>query len=408
MAITLDKTKYIMVFSINKNEEIIQFNRECEKITGYSRDEALGKNIFNFLIPKDESVKWYKILDSIRKNNFVDNIILSFLTKNGSKISVSCSTFPVDPSKMENLEICFVGETVHQDYPTHSSSIENLKDLNPSSSGFDDKNLVEIFTDNAKVSQEKEKEKKTSLDKVRSSAKEEIKNLFSRWLYLFFDAVGANKKKEELQAIARELDERRVLLNALEAELLEEKKELNKRRHEFSKWRDKLEFLEKEIEDRWVELENQEKLFRDYLASKSMKGSRLRYIKGDLGLSNVCGDTGRYESRRLVLDKIPDCAAVVYRGILMDVNSSFVELLGYEMDEVLGKSLFDFVAPESLEEVKRYYLHRLKGKEVSSFETFILGKDNRKINVEINIKPSSYGGEKTNIVVIKNLMNKEF
>ena len=148
-------------------------------------------------------------------------------------------------------------------------------------------------------------------------------------------------------------------------------------------------------------------MFRDHLASNYRKGLRIRHIKGDLGLFDVSNEVGKDESRRLVLDKIPECAAVIYRGILMEANSSFVELLGYEMDEVLGKSLFDFVAPENLEEIKRYYLSRLKGDGVSSFETFILTRDNKKMNVEINIKPSSYNGEKANVVVIKNLMSKK-
>ncbi len=406
MIITLDNHKDPLVFGINKNQEIIQFNRECEKITGYSRDEALGKKIFNFLISKDEAVKWEKILDSIRRDTLVGDIILLFLTKNGSKISVSCNTFPVDFSKAETGDICFVGEVINIDQSAHISSIESLNNLNKASSDFDDKNLEEIFSEDVVSSQEKVDEQ-TNLDKVRSYAREDIKNLFGKWLYFFFDTVGADKKKEELRAIARELDERRVLLNALEAELLQEKKELNERRFEFSKWRDKLEFLEKEIEDRWLELENQEKLFRDHLASTSRKDLRLRHIKGDISSPNFSDDMGKDDSRRLVLDKIPERAAVIYRGILMQANSSFVELLGYEMDDVLGKSLFDFVAPENLEEIKRYYLNRLKGEEISNFETIILTKDNRKMNVEINIKPSSYNGEKANIVIIKNLINKE-
>jgi len=403
MTITLDTHEDLMVFSINKNEEIIQFNRECEKITGYSRAEVLGKNIFNFLISKDETDNWKKILDSIRKDNRANDIILSFLTKNVTKISVSCNTFPVNARGAEAGDICFVGKLIKSDYSTHGSSIEDLGNINQTSPEFDDKNLEEIFSNGIVRSKEKEN-KQTNLHKIRSSVREDIKNMFGRWMYLFFDTVGANKKKEELQAIARELDERRVLLNALEAELLEDKKELNKRRFEFSKWRDKLEFLEKEIEDRWVELENQEKLFRDHLISK--KGLQLRHIKGELDLSSASNVVGKVESRHLVLDRTPECTAVVYRGILMEANRSFVELLGYEMDEVLGKSLFDFVAPEDLEEIKRYYLNRLKGEEVSSFETFILGRDKKKINVEIDIKPSSYDGENVNIVVIKNLMNK--
>jgi len=402
MTITPGSNKYILMFGVNKNKEVIQFNSECERITGYSREEVLGKNIFNFLISKDEAAKWEEVFDSIKKDDFVGDVILPLLTKNGSKIFVSCNTFPIDLSKAETGDICFIGEITNQDYPIKTPSIEDSYNQKHTSLQHDDKNLEEIFFDNVVTSKEVEEPKK--FDKIRSSARQDVKNLFGKWFYFFFDTVGANKKKEELQAIARELDERRVLLNALEAELLEEKKELNNRRNEFSKWRDKLEFLEKEIEDRWLELENQEKMFRDRLASVSGKGLRFKPIKGEVGSSTFSGNIDKDESHHLVLDKIPACAAVIYRGILMQANGSFLELLGYGKDEVLGKSLFDFVAPENLEEIKRYYIDRLKGEEISSFETFIMTRDNKKMSVEINIKPSSYNGEKANLVVIKNLI----
>jgi len=171
MAITLDTHKDLLIFGINKNEEIIQFNRECEKITGYSRDEVLGKKIFDFLISKDEAVKWEKILDSIRKDTLVGDIILPFLTKNGSKISISCSTFPVELSKAEAGDICFVGKLVKPDYSTRGSSIENSNNLDQASSEFDDKNLEEIFSNNVITPKEKENKQKNflSLDRKRKN-----------------------------------------------------------------------------------------------------------------------------------------------------------------------------------------------------------------------------------------------
>ena len=40
----------LLVVGIDKNGKIVQFNRECEKATGYDRNQVLNKRIFDFLI----------------------------------------------------------------------------------------------------------------------------------------------------------------------------------------------------------------------------------------------------------------------------------------------------------------------------------------------------------------------
>ena len=100
-----------------------------------------------------------------------------------------------------------------------------------------------------------------------------------------------------------------------------------------------------------------------------------------------------------ILDKIPESAAIVQRGILRQVNRPFMDLIGYEVDELVKKSLFDFIVPEGFSGIEEYYLNRLKGESVSSFETMFLTKDNIKLTVEVNLKPTVFNGEKAEIAV---------
>ena len=95
------------------------------------------------------------------------------------------------------------------------------------------------------------------------------------------------------------------------------------------------------------------------------------------------------------------------RGILKQVNRSFVELLGYDMNLFLEKSLLDFIAPEGISGIEEYYLRRLKGGVVSNYETVFLTKNDDKMVVRINIKPTTFDGEKAEIAVIKKLDKKE-
>jgi PAS domain S-box-containing protein len=120
--------------------------------------------------------------------------------------------------------------------------------------------------------------------------------------------------------------------------------------------------------------------------------------------STVLPVTSNYHE---LLDKIPQSAAIVQRGILKQINSSFVSLLGYAMDEVVEKNFFDFIALEGLADVEKYYLDRLKGENVTAYKTVFSTKDNNKISVEISIKQTIYNGEKAEIAIISCLDQQE-
>jgi PAS domain S-box-containing protein len=126
-------------------------------------------------------------------------------------------------------------------------------------------------------------------------------------------------------------------------------------------------------------------------------------IRSDDGLTFVVKKGEKTSGHQKFLDKIPECAAIVQRGVLKQVNGSFAELLGYDIKEMVDKSLFDFVVPEGLSEIEKYYFNRLKGKDVSSYETIFLTSDDERMPVKINIKPVLYDGEKGDIAIVKSL-----
>ena len=68
--------------------------------------------------------------------------------------------------------------------------------------------------------------------------------------------------------------------------------------------------------------------------------------------------------------------------------------------------MFNFIAPEGLVDLEKYYLGRLKGSNKYTYETVFSTKDNSKIMVEVSIKPTTYNGKKAEIAIIKELKNK--
>lgn len=103
------------------------------------------------------------------------------------------------------------------------------------------------------------------------------------------------------------------------------------------------------------------------------------------------------------VDKFAECAVILKRGVLKQANLPFVKLLGFEKEIILEKNLLNFIAPEGLFNVEKYYIDRLKGDGPTSFETILLTNDDIKIHVEITIKPTIYNGEAADIAIIRQI-----
>jgi PAS domain S-box-containing protein len=108
-----------LVLSIDQNGKIVQFNKECEKITGYNRYEVLNRELFDFLIPKQHLEQWIKIFDSLKQNRRISDLKLPWLTYDGKELMVSWTIFRIGSDFLtenntgELKNICFVGTPIN-------------------------------------------------------------------------------------------------------------------------------------------------------------------------------------------------------------------------------------------------------------------------------------------------------
>ena len=169
----------------------------------------------------------------------------------------------------------------------------------------------------------------------------------------------------------------------------------------------KIDRLGEEIEERRKILVQEERLFRRRFISSLEKGSDYKPIKIDNGLNFNVERGDKTNDQPTILDDFIGYAFIMKRGILKQINQGFIELLGYDTKDVfLDKSLLNFIAPEGLSGIEGYYLNRLKGEVVSTYETVLLTKDNNKLPVEISIKPIIFNGEKAEFAIVK-IIKKE-
>ncbi len=468
------KSKDNLVLTINSEGRIVKFNKICEQISGYIKDDVVNNNFFDRLIPERYFDLWLEFFDHSQQNKMLHDFKLPFLTKNGHEIMVSWSSFPVKNSQDDKIHIDLVGSIISswKDYEAPKLSIkkdisvekpktkpifskkvrfgknnnvivtklkseneelhkqkiilentlktfENQKDnnygdiieLNDSLEKKNEllekqlKELQSLETNNEKklkiLNNELEKKTKILEKKLKDSEAQEahykeklektIKQsniIVNKGLYSFSELYGGKKRKEELENKINELNERENILNTLEKKLIDDKEKFDQQVEEFSKWREKLESLEGDIEKRRMDLMNQERiLLSDITGSDDISVEET--TKEDLKRS--------YD----VFEKIDESAAIIQRGIFKRVNDSFVDLIGYNLNEILNRSLFDFISPEGFSGMEKYYLNRLKGEKISTYSTVILAKDNIKIPVEINSNPTFIEGEKAEIAVFK-------
>ncbi len=385
-----------LVLAIDKNCRIIKFNDECEKVSGYEKDNVLNKGFFDFLIPPRYQIQWKKIIDAVRENKLIDDFSLPLLTRNSHEIMVSWSSFPVSnrhDGKVEDIGL--VGQLVssqdNSKKPLIDKKVETSNSDMPSYFNEFEKVIIELEKKNKELEKINEKLEK-KLEKMSAKKSSQLvgaEEIVERGLYRFSDAFGGLKNREEIHALMQELDEREKRLNRLEKRLETEKQTVNERKNEFIRWREKLEDLESSIESRIKWVENKEKALEKINLEPALTHDLK--IKVD----------SLEESDKLMINKLDDCAAIIQRGVFKQVNSSFASLIGYKSDEIVDKSIFDFIDSSGLSGIEQYYFNRLKGDDVSGFETVILTNDDVKINVEVGTKPTFFNGEKAEIIVFK-------
>ena len=400
--------KHSLVLSIDQKDKIIKFNKECEKILGFSNKEVLNKQFFDILIPDKFIKKWRNNLKQIRKNKLKDDFKLPLLCKNAEDIMILWSVFPVKDTKKVVKDIGFVGKLIPLDetekkHPTKHSKIERKKTEKNIENNDLIKELVERNLELENKNKQLENELETLEEKLGQYNKKEesektLEPSSGKFEHSFSEFIHGKKKRIESKEMINDLEEKRTMLEERENQLLNEKRRINEKINEFCKWREKLELLENELYKREEELKEKEDLLD--------KNIKLESNQLSSPTSPVVVTTKDVVENSDFLDKISDSAVVLKRGILKQINDPFVKLIGYKDEEIIEKSIFNFIAPEGFESAESYYFSRIKGENISTYETIFLTKDNGKIDVEISYRPTTFNGEKAEIAIIKKI-NKE-
>lgn len=93
------------------------------------------------------------------------------------------------------------------------------------------------------------------------------------------------------------------------------------------------------------------------------------------------------------------------RGIIIDANQQLVDILGYTLPEILGKSLTEFVVPEDMMIAKSYYNSNFEYQV--PHEHRLLRKDGSAITVETRAKRFEKDGHRFLVTAIRDITERK-
>jgi PAS domain S-box-containing protein len=118
----------ISTLIINTEGTILEFNPEAERVTGYSRDQVLGKNFIKFLVAKQSRKKAVKAATNAMAGKEFRDLELVLNRANGTKVELECSSsVPAFDIMTGQMQLVAIGIDVTQKKALEASQLELLE-----------------------------------------------------------------------------------------------------------------------------------------------------------------------------------------------------------------------------------------------------------------------------------------
>lgn len=95
--------------------------------------------------------------------------------------------------------------------------------------------------------------------------------------------------------------------------------------------------------------------------------------------------------------------AIHDRGIILDVNHAIAQMMGYEIDELLGMNAFELITPES----RDLALQHIQSGYQDTYEAVALRKDGSTFSVEVRAKVIPYEDRRVRVVAIRDISRRK-
>jgi PAS domain S-box-containing protein len=105
---------------------------------------------------------------------------------------------------------------------------------------------------------------------------------------------------------------------------------------------------------------------------------------------------------RAIADATFDGIVLSRNGTILDANRGITEIFGFQRDDIVGRTMDQFVAPESRVEVQRLFGASVEG----VFEVVGLRKDGTKVRLECIVRNSTHEGEPARLTALRDVSQR--
>jgi diguanylate cyclase (GGDEF)-like protein/PAS domain S-box-containing protein len=111
---------------------------------------------------------------------------------------------------------------------------------------------------------------------------------------------------------------------------------------------------------------------------------------------------------RSIAENANDGILVHVNGRLVYANRRLAMLVGYDMEELLQRSITDLLRPDEIPKIEARYRSRLRGEPVpDQYESVALRRDGREVQIELTAALAQWHGRPAIIVVIRDITQRQ-
>ncbi|MBU1742334.1 MAG: PAS domain S-box protein, partial [Proteobacteria bacterium] len=114
------------------------------------------------------------------------------------------------------------------------------------------------------------------------------------------------------------------------------------------------------------------------------------------------------EKFRELVERAQDGIVIIHQHLVEYVNLAYTRLTGYESEELVGQTYAILIDPRERDKVEDRYRRRMAGEDVPPiYETRLVRKDGRVIDVEFNAGTINYKGEPANLTIVRDIAERK-
>lgn len=359
---TIVETAHDLIWTLDDRGNFTFFNKRCEETSGYELSEWLGKSFSPLIYPEDLPKVQEIFLKTLQGNP--QSYEVRVYDKNGNIFILSVNTVPL----YENDRI--IGTvSFGRDITEHKKMEESIRE---SEERY--RNLVELSPDAIGVQIEgKIAFINTAGAKLLGAVNPE--QLIGKPV---LDFVHPDYRGIAGERIRRIIEERKIVPP------LEEK---------FIK-------LDKTVID--VEVTAAPITYKDKPAVQVI----IRDISGRKRVEEALRQSE--EKYRMLIDNIQDGVFIIQDSKVQFANEAFARIVGYAMDEIIGKDIRELIAPEDLGMVADRYYRRQAGEDIpGEYEFRAMHRSGKRIIANINAGLITYGGRVATMGTVKDITERK-